>query len=56
VLRKLQGPVQAAIAEAKRLDDQEAPQREAARITAEAAAAAAKLEKARLTNKPKFRP
>ncbi len=56
VLKKLQEPAQAAITEAKRLDHQEAPQREAARVAGEEAAAGAKLEKARLANKPKFRP
>jgi hypothetical protein len=56
VLKKLQEPAQAAITEAQRLDHQEAPQREAARVADEEAAAGAKLEKARLANKPKFRP
>ena len=56
VLKRLEAPAQAAILEAKRLDDQEAPQRDAARIASEAEAATAKLEKARLANKPKFRP
>ena len=56
VLKRLQAPAQAAALEAKRLDDQEAPQRDAARITSEEAAARTKLEKARLVNKPKFRP
>jgi hypothetical protein len=56
VLKGLQAPVQAAITEAMRLDDQEAPQREAARTASEAEAAGAKLEKARLVNKLKFRP
>jgi hypothetical protein len=56
VLKKLEAPVQAAILEAKRLDDQEAPQREAARIASEEEAARVKLESARLLNKPKFRP
>lgn len=56
VLKRLQAPVQAAITEARRLDDQEAPQREAARIASEEEVAGAKLEKARLANKPKFRP
>ena len=56
VLKRLQGPVQVAFTEAQRLDDQEAPQREAARIAREEAAARAKLEKARLANRPKFRP
>lgn len=55
-LKRLQAPVQAAITEAKRLDDQEAPQREAARIADEKEAERAKLEKSRLVNKPKFRP
>ena len=56
VLKRLEAPAQAAILEAKRLDDQEAPQRDAARIASEEEAARAKLEKARLVNKPKFRP
>ncbi len=56
VLKKLQGPAQAAITEAKRLDDQEAPQRDAARMADEREAERAKLEKSRLVNKPKFRP
>jgi hypothetical protein len=56
VLKRLEAPTQAAILEAKRLDDQEAPQRNAARIASEAAAAGDKLDKARLVNKPKFRP
>jgi hypothetical protein len=56
VLKRLEGPVQAAILEAKRLDDQEAPQRDAARIAAEEQATRAQLEKARLVNKPNFRP
>ncbi len=56
VLKRLEGPVQAAILEAKRLDDQEAPQRDAARIAAEEEATRAQLEKARLVNKPNFRP
>ena len=56
VLKRLQAPVQAAIAEAKRLDDREAPQRDAARIADEREAERARLEKSRLVNKPKFRP
>jgi hypothetical protein len=56
VLKRLEAPVQTAILEAKRLDDQEAPQRDAARMASEEDAARAKLEKARLVNKPKFRP
>jgi hypothetical protein len=56
VSKKLEAPAQAATLEAKRLDDQEAPQRDAARLASEEGAAKAKLEKARLVNKPKFRP
>jgi hypothetical protein len=56
VLKSLEAPVQAAIVEAKRLDEQEAPQRDAARIASEQEVSRAKLEKARLMNKPNFRP
>lgn len=56
VSKKLEAPAQAAATEAKRLDDQEAPQRDAARLVSEAGAAKAKLDNARLVNKPKFRP
>lgn len=56
LLRSLEAPMQAATLEAKRLDDQEAPQREAARVAAEDEASRAKLGAARLVNKPKFRP
>jgi hypothetical protein len=56
ILKRLEGAVQAANVEAKRLDDLEAPQRDAARAAAEQDAKAASLEKARLANKPKFRP
>jgi hypothetical protein len=56
VLKRLQAPVQAAIIEATRLDDQEAPQRDAARVADEKEVPRAKLEKSRLANKPKFRP
>jgi hypothetical protein len=55
-LRRLQAPAQAAITEGKRLDDQEAPQRDAARVVEEKELERAKLEKSRLVNKPKFRP
>ena len=55
VMKKLEASAQAAALEAKRLDDQEAPQRDAARIASEEEAAKTKLEKARLVNKPKFR-
>jgi len=56
VLKKLEAPVQAAAVEARRLDIQEAPERDAARAASEAQEAQAKLDKARLVNKPKFRP
>ena len=56
VLKRLEGPAQAAILEAQRLDDQDAPQRDAARAATEEVAARAKSEKARLVNKPNFRP
>ena len=56
VLKSLEAPVHDATAEAKRLDDREAPQRDAARLAAEQDAAKAKLEQTRLTNKAKFRP
>jgi hypothetical protein len=54
--KKLDATAQAAILESKRLDDQEAPQRDAARAASEEEAAQAKLDKARLVNKPNFRP
>lgn len=56
VQRTLDSSAQSAISEAKRLDEQEAPQREAARAASEQEAANTKLEKARLVNKPRFRP
>jgi hypothetical protein len=56
VMTKLDSPAQAAMLEAKRLDDLEAPQREAVRVASEQEAARDKLEKARLLNKPRFRP
>lgn len=55
-LKRLEALAQAASVEAARLDDQEAPQREAARLASEEEAAASRLDKARLANKPKFRP
>ncbi len=55
VAKRLQAAALAATLEAKRLDDREAPQRDAARIASEADAARTKLEKARLVNKPTFR-
>ncbi len=56
VEKKLDATARAAILESKRLDDQEAPQRDAARAASEEEAAQAKLDKARLVNKPNFRP
>lgn len=56
VLKRLETAAQAAIVEAHRLDDNEAPQRNAARIASEEETLRAKLEKARLVNKAKFRP
>jgi hypothetical protein len=56
ILKRLEAPVQAAIVEAARLDIIEAPQREASRVANDDATERAKLEKARLMNKPKFRP
>ena len=56
VLKRLQAAAQAATSEARRLDDKEAPQREAARIASEKDLEQAKLDKSRLVNKPKFRP
>lgn len=56
VLRELETPAEAAINDAVRLDNEEAPQREAARQASEEQARGAKLSKARLANKPKFRP
>jgi len=55
-MTRLDSPAQAATLEAKRLDDQEEPQRNAARLASEQEAAKDKLEKARLLNKPRFRP
>jgi hypothetical protein len=55
VLKRLETPAAAATLEAKRLDEQEAPERDAARVESEEKAAKAKSEKARLVNKPKFR-
>jgi hypothetical protein len=55
-LKQLEARAQAAMLEALRLDEKEKPQREAARIAEDEAAAEAKLDKARLANKPKFRP
>jgi len=54
-VKGLESPANAALLEAKRLDTQEAPQREAARAAEEAQTEQARLEKLRLVNKPKFR-
>jgi hypothetical protein len=56
VAMNLEAAAQAAIIEGQRLDQQEAPQRDAERIAREAATEQAKLEKARLVNKARFRP
>jgi hypothetical protein len=56
VLKRLESQVQNALLEAKRLDDKEAPQREAARIASEGLASKARLEQLRQVNRPKFRP
>lgn len=54
--RRLDALAQTAIAEADRLDQQEAPQRNVARLKKEADEERAKQDKARLANKPNFRP
>lgn len=56
VAKTLETSALAATLEAERLDDQEAPQRDAARLASESQAAKVKLEKARLLNKATFRP
>lgn len=56
IVKSLDAPVEAANAEAKRLDDLEAPQRDAARAAAEQNAKTTALEQVRLVNKAKFRP
>jgi hypothetical protein len=56
VLIRLEALAQAAIVEAARLDEQEAPQRNAARLAGENETERIKLEKARTVNKPRFRP
>jgi hypothetical protein len=56
VLKRLEAPAQAATLEAKRLDNEEAPQRDAARVANEEEAVRTRLDKARLVNKPKFQP
>jgi len=56
VLKKMEVSARTAIAESARLDEKEAPQREAARVATEDEAERAKLAKARLANKPAFKP
>lgn len=56
VMKQLEVTAQAAIAEAGRLDDLEAPQRAAARAAAELETERINLEKSRAANKAKFRP
>ena len=56
VLKSMDAEAKTANLEARRLDDQEAPQRDAARVATEEEAARAKLAKARMVNKPNFRP
>ena len=55
-VKRLEALAQTAVAEATRLDKEEAPQREKARQAANATAAAAKQAEARRANKPPFRP
>ena len=54
--KRLESTVKAALLEARRLDDKEAPQREAKRVADSEQSERARLEKIRLVNKPKFRP
>jgi hypothetical protein len=56
VMIPLEAQAQAAITEATRLDDLDAPRRTAARIAGELETERLKLEKARVANKAKFRP
>ncbi|QOY86442.1 hypothetical protein [Paludibaculum fermentans] len=56
VLKRLEEPARLAALEAAKLDDKEAPQREADQKIKDEATERAKLEKARLVNKPKFKP
>jgi hypothetical protein len=56
VTKKLEGAFESATLEAKRIEEQEAPRREAARLAGEEETAKTRLEKARVVNKPKFRP
>jgi hypothetical protein len=54
--KKLEAASQTSVIEAARLDAKEAPQREAAQTAIKDETERVKLEKARLVNKPKFRP
>ena len=56
VLKRLETPFRIATAEAARLDEKEAPQREADRLAKAGEAEKTALEQDRLANKPKFRP
>jgi hypothetical protein len=56
VSKKVEILAEASVVAAARLEVQEAPQKEAARVAGEAQAASAKLETARVVNKPNFRP
>ena len=55
-VKNLQARAQASLGEAKRLDDREAPQMESDRAALQVETERARLEKARLVNKPNFRP
>jgi len=56
VLKKLEAPFRAATVEAVRLDEKEAPQKEAERVAKANESEKVTLEQDRLLNKPKFRP
>lgn len=56
VSKQLESRARTAAQEAARLDEKEAPARDASRLMTEAAENRAKLEKARAANKPRFRP
>lgn len=56
VLKRLEATAKAAFVEAERLDYTEAPQRQAERIARDDETERARLQKARIVNKPKFRP
>jgi hypothetical protein len=55
-LKSLEASAEAATIEAVRLDLQDAPEREAARVAKEDETERARLDKARLANKAKFKP